>query len=939
MEFAAVYGFGDTAPVYAGFIQAEADIRFGPEGSVALPLAVRIPTNLGGWTVGLAPGRAVPISDLALFLGQFTGLSLLSALPAQVQVLSRLALTQFAVQLSPDRTDFTLVELGLASIAGDEGQNCWTIIPGASGAPILALEAIGFNLTIARSGGTCVYTGAITGSFALSQTIKIQARALLPLGQGLITVTARSDAPLPDLGDLARFLGGQALADLLPRSLGTMTRYILDELTFLYDPAANALKRITFGLSAAGAWTLVTDWVVLDNVSFRVALADPLGGSSPPTGTITGTLLLGTAITLHIQVQRVAPSDPWRLSVDLDPVTLPSLNDLAKLAGGDVAALLPETLANNHFTLSDLALDVDVSAGRMERFGFQLETTDTWTIITDILAVTNAGVLLNLDWTGEGGQHAATGAIWGNVLFCGAAFSLSAVKTTDTWTLSAALLDGAQLTLQALADAVQTGLWTRLQGLGVPNIALTAAQIGYDTKSGDYDFSGSVGPAAGSTWTIPIGLASISITSLGAAVSCHRAADGTASDKKVHVTGAFSVGAASFQADYLAGDNLTIACQLVGDAPVAVKDLVTHLCDADAGGVSWTSGFASLDQISLSSVQASLILGDAPSFQMSGRLSVEGVEVAALVIVKQVASKWEFALAIEIDAQWRLSGFTDAFSAFNIDKATWMVVASSFSAPNFQFPPSFPTPPIVQLERGLDFYGAFSTSNTLSTISGVKTVLPAGVVGASLTVHGLLTDPLNQSYLEVILVSSAEGVPLMDWGDIRLAAFSLRLTAEPAFGLHGDFILGTIKNPDGSKFHLILDLKVSATEVQIVFQQQPDFGAIFTWDAAFGIPALSVSLTDLDIGILFEGPMFDGTVGGKVTFEHQSNPTNSVMKNVPPAPHVVRAMERARPLKARVQPELYGAHLTLDYARAYDIDGILIEMRVSFVIPAEEPVP
>lgn len=60
--------------------------------------------------------------------------------------------------------------------------------------------AIGFNLTIARSGGTCVYTGAITGSFALSQTIKIQARALLPLGQGLITVTARSDAPLPTLG-------------------------------------------------------------------------------------------------------------------------------------------------------------------------------------------------------------------------------------------------------------------------------------------------------------------------------------------------------------------------------------------------------------------------------------------------------------------------------------------------------------------------------------------------------------------------------------------------------------------------------------------------------------------------------------------------------------------------------------------------------------------
>lgn len=943
------YATGAVQPTYVGYLEAGADVTVG-SSTYTLPLAVQVPSNFIGWRLGLQPGRAIPISDLASFFGQFTGLSLLAQLPQKVQVLSKLQLQAFMVQLNATHDDLSAMWLSLGSIPGDEGDNLWTVIPGTGATPILALSGIAFDLRVDKRQGNYQYSGTIVGTFNLADTLQLQASVALPIGQGPWVLSASSYATLPNLQDFARYLGGQQLADLLPQRLGALTSYRLVDLTFVYDPQASAFQRLALSLAATDTWTIVDNWLAISNVALQASVDNPLGGQAVVLGQVSGTITLGTSVFLDVSVYRAAVADPWRLDVFTEAVVLPSLGDLTQLAQGDVGALLPQTILDNHFTLRNVGLSVDISAGKVETFTFQLDTSDTWPIITDILAVTEAGIFLTLDWTGS--QRVTTGSIWGNVSFCSADFWVEATKEADGWTLAVTLQDGSQLTLQNLVTAFNANLWTSISALGVPDVALTQAHITYATATGSYAFGGAIAPTDPGAWSIPIGPTSLSIIGLGAEVTCTRANDGSATDKKVYVTGSFSVGTVNFTVSYLAGDNLTVDCTLVGSEPVPLTQLVDNLCDASARSVTWTSGFTPLDQIQISNAHAQLVLGNQPSFMLYGKVAVDTVSVDALCVIKKIGgttgangtaptpAQWGFALAVRVDANWSLAGFTDQFADFGIDTSTWMVAASSFTDIGFTFPSTFPTPPIAMIQRGLDFYGTFNIGHTLDTIQGVLTVLPQGTITSSqLTVHGLLADPLAQSYLEVALVASADGVPLMGWDTVRLGMFSLRLTAQPAFALHGDFIFQGIKNPDGSVFHLILDLAVSATEVQIVFEQQPNQGAIFTWQSAFGITGLSIALTDLALGIIFEGPLFDGTIGGSVEFTQTTAPANTVMAGVLPSPVVVAAMQACRPLRAQAMPALYGAHVDLDYARAYDPVHILVAMKVSFVIPAEEPVP
>lgn len=935
-RFAAEFGGDGLEPLYAASIAAGAQVAVGSE---SLPLEVQIPSPLGGWRLGLAPGHAVGVGQVASFLGEFVGLSLATTLPDQIQALNTLQLRAFSVQLSADRGDFELLNLSLGAAPGEESASAWTIIPGAGNTPLLAVDDLGLDIVVRKQGTTTETSGAVYGSFDFSDALKLQVRVPLPIGSAPIIVTAWSTTPLPNLQDFARFLGGEQLAGLMPGSLGALTSFTLNELSFVYDPSANTLKRVGLSLAAAQPWTIIENQLEIQNVAIQGAVDDPLGSGSALTGRVGGTIPIGKSVQVDVQVSRSTAAASWVLDVVTQEVTLPSLGDLAELMGGDVASLLPETIRDSHFSLRDLELSVDLSQGKPTLFAFRLETEDSWSVISDVLVITEAGVSLRLDWST--GQRVATGSVFGNVNFCQAAFWLEAVKGADSWTLSAKLMEGEELTFEHVADAFVDGLWSKISAVGVPNLALKKANATYDTGSSDYSLSCEVGPASGAEWTLPLGITSISIQSLGAEVTCQRDAEGAATDKKVYVTGSFSLGESlQFDVKYLAGENLTIDCQLLGSDPVSVSTLVGKLCTPGASGVTWTAGFEALDKVTISNVAAQLIIGDTPGFQLTGTVTVDGTPVKSLFVIEKIKDSWEFALAISVAQDFTLGGFDSVLDAFKIDKATWMIAASSFDALDFSFPDSFPTPHITRIDRGLDFYGTFSIHDTYETFSSVTTVLPAGTVtGTELTVHGLLTDPLSKSYLEVILVASQEGVPLMGWDAVRLAEFSLRLTAEPAFALHGDFILKNIQNPDGSVLHVIIDLAISMTEVQIVFEQQPNQGAIFTWQDAFGIDALDVSLTDLALGITFEGPLFDGTIGGAVEFEHSDDPPNTVLPNAAPHPHIVTMMEELRLQRAVHAPELWGDHLDIDYSRAFDQDGIEVAMKVSFMIPAEEPVP
>ncbi|HEY0114596.1 MAG TPA: hypothetical protein VGB54_02635 [Allosphingosinicella sp.] len=932
------FGGGPLGTDFVAYVEAGADLAVG-SGGVALPLAVRTPTNLTGWRLGLAPGRSVAISDLAAFFGGFTGLSLLSSLPSQVAALSKFELCAFAVQLTPDRSGVSRLDLGMGTIVGDEAANKWTIVPGTGETPILALRGIAFELTAFNGATGYSYQGQVTGTFSLGDTLEVQAQVGIPIGQAPIVISSRSYAALPNLQDIARFLGGQQLADLLPRGLGTLTSYRLDELTFVYDPAASVLERVALGVSAAEAWPIVAGQLEIRDVAMQVSLARPLAGATTPLGSVGGAIRLGSAGDVRVDVYRAAVADPWRIAVSSEEIALPSLGDLAALAGGDVAALLPDTLKDNLFVLSDLALSADVSGGKMESFGFSLATGGRWPVVTGILEVTGAGISMQLTWPQGGGDRQVQGLIWGDVIFCQAQFALSAARGTSDWALSAALLAGQQLTFSNVVETFQPGGWQSLSALGVPDVALVEAAIDYRTGSGDYSLAAAVAPTNPGAWTIALGIGSLSITRIGALVTCSRAANGQPANTKLFVTGTGTIGGVAFAMSYQSGSGLAIEAELVGDTAVPLNAIVAQLCSTDAGTVGWTSAFEGLQAISIRSASAKIVLGPAPSLEMSGTILVDGAEVAAMLVVKQIAAKWEFALAIKVSSSWSLPGFTSLFAPFDFDTAEWMLAASSFTASAFTFPAPFPAPGARPIGRGLNFYAGFSSGNTLPTIAKVEAMLPAQTVPSSLAVRGLLADPLASAYLEVDLVASADGLPLMGWDEVRIAQLGLRLTGAPAFGLHGDFIIRSVKNPDGSVFHLILTILVSATSASIEFEEQPGQGAIFTWQDAFGLNGLTISLTALRLAIIFEPVAFDGTIGGKVEFLQEIDPLNSVRMDELPHPMIVAAMEAARPARALAMPEIWGPHRQIDYARRYDPDGLLIEMKTSFVIATGAPGP
>jgi len=945
-SFYALNGELNGGVQYNAYFQASANVTL---GGAVLPLMMRVPYAPAeatlpfgqGWTFGTIPGQSISVANLATFFAALTGLDFLAALPTEVKTLAKFELSDLSLKLNQDFSDYSYlaVTFGTPTISADD--NCWTIIPGSGTDPILKLTGLSLTLAVDHQGTKNTLSGELAGSVSVSNTLALQCSIPLPIGTGLWRFSAYSQQPLPNLVDFARFISGRSLADLLPKKLGDLTSFNLDSLLITYSPSSSQFKNFSIGISSVHPWVIIEDWLSIEAIVLRVSLNDPLSSTSALTGMIGGQINLSSDTHILVQVARSVATANWLLTVSTEEIVLPSLGDIATLANGDITPLLPEQMRSNHFNLSDVLIEADISNSKMQALSFSLGTTDTWTVITDVLAITALEVSLNLSW--QTATRQTQGVIWGNVTFAQANFYLKAAYSNSNWTLQILLIEGSELTLENLTGIFSSTAWKSLSNLGVPNIALKEAEINYYTENGNYSFAGTVGPATGNTWQIPIGISSINIESLGSKVTCTRASDGSASDKKIYVTGKFSVGSVQFTVSYLSGDNLTIDCTLVGSDPISVKDMVTKLCSADAATVTWISGFTALDSMTISHAHAALVLSDTPTFEIYGKITIENVDINCLFIVRKIKNNWEFALAIRLDINWSLAGFTDVFNAFKLDSSTWMVAASSFSDTSFTFPPSFPTPNVAVIERGLDFYASFSTSNTLNTISTVQRALPSGTIEAEYTVHGLLASPLAKSYLEVIISSTNDGVPLFGMQEVKLQLFSLRLNATPAFGLHGVFIFDSVKNPDGTALSsgISVDFMISASDVSLNFGPPPKETYIFRWQDAFGISTLVIELDDVGFTFAWEPVAIGGNIGGQVTFEHSENPTNSLLKNVAPHPASVAYMHKRRTMLLSMDAENVAYLEQVDYTRAYDQNGMVIGMATSFVVilVGEIPVP
>ncbi|WP_212004550.1 hypothetical protein [Chitinophaga sp. HK235] len=917
-----------------------------------LPLAARLPIGGTFPQLLLPPKQRVPLSVITgFFSSMFTsGISglLTAALPEHLStLLGKFSLNGFVITLLPGWNGFSNISLAIAST----DTPLWLLIP-----DVFELKEVGIALQLKTVAGIKPYniTGSIWGSVNVGKQLVIGTIIPLPIDASEWVFTASADNAIPSLGQFAQFLGGDKLGGLLPANLKDVGGFSMTNLTVTWRPTDQTFTTFGLTLTTNNTWTIIPNWFLVKQLDLQMQVANPL--TTPQlTGTFAGTLVIGS-VGVAVSIDRADPNSSWILSVVTETITLPSLGDMTQLLGGtQLINVLPDSIVQNHFQLDDLTVNIDISQQKLNLLSFVLDSADNWDIITGLLSVNQPGIVLQFDWRNSK-SPVITGRIYGDLIFAGADFYVTADKNADGWNLSASLQDNTTLHLFDAVDAVIPSASQQLTTLGVPDVVLSTANISYHTKDGSYELEGvvNINDSSGNLpWSFNVGQTGISIKDLGIKVTSQ-----AGSNTKVYIKGTLNIGSTiSFDILYQVGGDLVVKGTLVGSGQyISVKDLVSYLCDPSADTVTWTSAFESLDQIQFTNVQLNLLIGKNPSFQIYGTMLISSVEVDAVFVLTKQQNIWNFALGIKVSMSpnWSIPGFTNTLSTFQLQQATFALVASSF-ANAYTLPAAIGITEVSSVSRGLNFYAQFQISSADPQFKAARAVLPNGMLptGTTITIQGLITDPLKNSYVEVVLNSDPNGVPLAGWDSVLLKKFSLRLYAAPAIALHGEFIMTMITDVKGNPLTLSLDLKASPSEISIVFipdMPWQDRPVIIAWVNALGITGLTFYLTDLELGIEpFAGPALAGTVGGGIDFTSTKHAgavfapnvivqPNTILAGCLPDPVIVAELKRQRVSLLPQKDTFCDMNEDVNLNQAIDTN-VRIEAKVGFMVIPESPEP
>ncbi|GIG39276.1 LysM peptidoglycan-binding domain-containing protein [Cellulomonas phragmiteti] len=550
-----------------------------------LPVAVSVPLVTGPWTIGLLPGHAATLTQVMAML---TGVPLLGIVPDAVKNAVSLPVTELSVSLDADRTTFR----GLSVVVRSDPDHplAWALVPGA-----VELTAVGVGLQVTTvAGGARRTSGWVSGAMALGSGVTVGAMVTLPLGSGPITLTSEPDLDLADLGALTRVIGGGGLAELLPAGAGRLAGgFRLTSVSVTIDLSGELLSDVAVQLQTTTPWPVLPGQLVVDGLMIAVDVAHPLTAPAV-SGQLVGTFAIGSA-HVGIAVQK-APGGDWTLAVQADHVPLPTVADLATLAGTDVGATLPPTLATAAFEIGALGLDANLSTPALERFALTVDTVQAWTLVPDYLVLESVTAGLLLDW--RSGTLAVTGSVIARLEVADTLFLVVSAERqlTGAWILTGALAQPLKVGGLVHRFFPATAVPQQVAGLEITTLSLTA-----DTGDGSYTFDGAL------TWPFTLGDVAFRIDASatvsrspdpatpGAHVFAGRLAGSLQShfgsdQLKLGITYAFAGGTAPVYGFVLGFDQLALTCTLTTSTAgesiltaaltgVSFGDVVTFLVD------------------------------------------------------------------------------------------------------------------------------------------------------------------------------------------------------------------------------------------------------------------------------------------------------------------------------------------------------------------------
>ena len=577
----------DVSQSYISLVRwVESDVTL---SGVSIPLAVKLPDAISGWSVMLTPGQIIPLGNVPSFLGFIVGLDLSALLPDAIKALNCFNLTGFNLAFEKDQTSFDSLYL---SINTDPSQkSLWPILP------CLTFDQLDLQLSVySKSEGGLAYNADILGVFNLNATLALQAQIVLPVGSGEWVFSCYSTEVIDSLAAISSLMNGADLSSYLPQGLGAIGQFELTGLTIAYDPQANKLTRLGIAIGSAAPWVLIADRLIIQRISLDMQMVNPFDSSRTVTGMVQGCLSIGQG-GIEATVGKQTATSPWLFVVELVPGTMLTMVDIAGLAGiteQDIESFLPSQLSVlGSLALTEFYVEYDLTNAALTNVSFTIALTEPWDIYEDKIVVTSSSLSMSITPAAGTDAFAITAYIEGTIKLGDVSVVLDATndQPNGNWIFRGNLDEGSVIVFNDIFTEVG------LNGLPVPynknfpqSITITTFGTEITPAIPKFYFEA----ASEFEWDMDFALVTLSIKALNAELTLDNPADATQTIYLFKAGGSFvfckiNVDLA-LQISNGVEDSILFA-ELTNDnaAEVVVSDLSDTLTTNAQQGTSWSS--------------------------------------------------------------------------------------------------------------------------------------------------------------------------------------------------------------------------------------------------------------------------------------------------------------------------------------------------------------
>ncbi len=600
------------------------------------------------------------------------------------------------------------------------------------------------------------------------------------------------------LNDMAQLVGGSEKL-LFPSQIDDLGAVTLGEFKLemdLSEKMPKTIDSIEFGFSTSHSWELMPDLFMLEDMTLKAKVHNPIDKSINFSGSIEGIVKLAETKVI-LSAKKEKEKDPWIFTAEIPKL---SFSDLAENVLGEFS--LDITLPKINFVDTKLMITPSLNS-----FSFESASSPatSWKIPLGVTTLDVKGMKLSL----EKSEEKYEGHIEGSADLFGATVTVSA-DLNDNLKLSATATD---VNLTDIADAILQDISLPSE---IPNVEFDEVSISVTPATKEF----SINASSTEDIEIPIGAAGLEIEDLQFTFERKKEKNNkytTSSSFK----GEASLGPVSFILDYSLPGDLVFTTHIPS---LNLSPVIQDLCGPDT--VMSLPVPADIMDLSLNDI--TLIVSPTKKFISISSSCILGK--SEMIVSQNEQKKWVFMAAFAPPEHWKFSALDPSLGV--LDELDFSGTALIISSADEKKPPIsiVEIPESVSVIKGLTFFASLNMEGLgLDDLMDIKSLTVSTNIGTSLA-SMKLSAAIDGSF------KIAENIAM---GDMK---FFLRPSPTNfQLGISGA-VLAKIDDDD---------LKFIGTMSIRPIERSAAFGAtmIGTWNEPFGIKGLSMGDIAIEVGI------------------------------------------------------------------------------------------